>query len=95
MSTAEVIKGPSGALKEKVALKDKDTAAGDSTKSEGGLRNYYVSKIQDLTVKKEEKQRNWERLRAQRNELNMRGMLTSEGSLFTSILTVYFSEVVA
>lgn len=42
-------------------------------KGEGGLRSYYISKLQDLTFKCEEKQRNWERLRAQRNELNMRG----------------------
>lgn len=56
-------KGPSAGLKDKV-----------ETKNEGGLRNYYVSKIQELTLKKEERQRNWERLRAQRNELNMRGM---------------------
>jgi hypothetical protein len=79
MSTADVIKGPSGELKEKVALKDKDGATTDSTKQEGGLRNYYVSKIQDLQLKKEEKQRNWERLRAQRNELNMRGIYRVRG----------------
>ena len=72
-----MIKGHTGGLKEKVTFKDKDNVA-DSTKSEGGLRNYYASKIQELTLKKEEKQRNWERLRAQRNELNMRGMM-SEG----------------
>lgn len=73
MSTADVIKAPRGDLKDKVDLKEKEKAATDA-KQEGGLRNYYVSKIQELTVKKEEKQRNWERLRAQRNELNMRGM---------------------
>lgn len=71
-----MIKGPSGALKEKVDLKNKDKAQAADGKTEGGLRNYYVSKIQELTVKKEEKQRNWERLRAQRNELNMRGINT-------------------
>lgn len=49
----------------------------ESTKSESGLRSYYASKIQELTFRVEEKQRNWERLRAQRNELNMRGTIQS------------------
>lgn len=62
-----MIKGHSADLKDKV-----------DSKTEGGLKNYYVSKIQELTLKKEEKQRNWERLRAQRNELNMRGMIIDQ-----------------
>eukprot|EP00026_Physarum_polycephalum_P009219 Phypoly_transcript_09333.p2 GENE.Phypoly_transcript_09333~~Phypoly_transcript_09333.p2 ORF type:complete len:256 (+),score=37.80 Phypoly_transcript_09333:44-769(+) len=93
MSTVDVIKGPSGAVHEKVAHKDKDAAATDS-KSEGGLRNYYVSKIQDLTVKKEEKQRNWERLRAQRNELNMRVRLLREEIQYLLEPGSYVGEVV-
>jgi hypothetical protein len=51
-------------------------------KAEGGLRSYYISKIQDLSIKKEEKQRNWERLRAQRNELNMRGKFSKSYYIF-------------
>ncbi len=51
-----------------------ETTSGSATGDSTGLRSYYISKIQDLTFKKEEKQRNWERLRAQRNELNMRGI---------------------
>lgn len=75
MSTAAVAKGhdhvKGGEVKEHKQVASSDKTAGDK---EGGLRSYYVSKIQELTIKKEEKQRNWERLRAQRNELNMRGM---------------------
>jgi len=82
MSTAAVIKGPSAELKDKVHSK------------EGGLKNYYVSKIQELTLKKEEKQRNWERLRAQRNELNMRVRLLREEIQYLLEPGSYVGEVV-
>jgi 26S proteasome regulatory subunit T6 len=64
------------------------------SKGEGGLRSYYVSKLQDLTFKCEEKQRNWERLRAQRNELNMRVRLLREEIQYLLEPGSYVGEVV-
>jgi hypothetical protein len=65
MNTVDMIKpAPSGVLKEKT-----------DAKQDRGLHNYYITKIQKLTIKKKEKQHNWKRLRVQRNELNMRGII--------------------
>jgi 26S proteasome regulatory subunit T6 len=66
----------------------------ETTKNEGGLRSYYLSKIQDLTFRVEEKQRNWERLRAQRNELNMRVRLLREEIQYLLEPGSYVGEVV-
>ena len=89
MSTAAVLKG--GEVKGaefKGELKGAEVKGNEKT--ETGLRSYYVSKIQELTVKKEEKQRNWERLRAQRNELNMRGKCCLSFISDESIITIQF-----
>lgn len=39
----------------------------------GGVRNFFLSKIEELTAKVREKTKDLRRLQAQRNELNSRG----------------------
>lgn len=93
MSTAAVAKG--GEVKGaefKGELKGAEVKGNEKTDT--GLRSYYVSKIQELTIKKEEKQRNWERLRAQRNELNMRVRLLREEIQYLLEPGSYVGEVV-
>lgn len=54
------------------------TLAPTFAQKEPGLKNYYVSKIEELQIKINEKTLNFERLKAQRNELNAKVRLMRE-----------------
>eukprot|EP01111_Echinosteliopsis_oligospora_P013084 TRINITY_DN45_c0_g2_i1.p1 TRINITY_DN45_c0_g2~~TRINITY_DN45_c0_g2_i1.p1 ORF type:complete len:403 (-),score=116.22 TRINITY_DN45_c0_g2_i1:34-1242(-) len=59
-----------------------------------GLRSYYISKIQELSFNVDAKQKNWDRLRAQRNELNMRVRLLREEIQYLLEPGSYVGEVI-
>lgn len=59
-----------------------------------GLKNYYVSKIEELQIKIRDKTQNFERLKAQRNELNNQVKLMREELLQLHEPGSYIGEVV-
>ena len=50
----------------------------DNEERDQGLKNYYVGKIEELQIKIRDKTSNFERLKAQRNELNSKVRLMRE-----------------
>jgi hypothetical protein len=55
-----------------------------------GLKSYYVSKIEELQIKIRDKTQNFERLKAQRNELNNKVCFFPSNLMSYSIYKIRF-----
>ena len=61
-----------------LSMSSSSSSSGLDSSGDVGLKNYYVSKIEELQMKIRDKSNNLERLKAQRNELNGKVRLMRE-----------------